>query len=273
MSPPIRPPDDFWWCSIPVWDLHVEDKFSGDIVLSFPRIDGTLPFIQLPLQVSLEIISHVGLPAIYDALLHCEKLRRVALSLEVTVNVSLPITVSTSHMRVLGHSHKKLQHCSWQSSTFRWCTPVWLMNRAETSFHAFIDQCVIQSSAPCKEPSRHSRQPGMSPLPFLQFFLVGLHLVWRYFFVVTQMPTSQRASHRSSSKEDLNITSTMMSSRISVFQPWECQFYFVQVITSCSMLSLHSVCCLDAQHGRWDYVHLRVFVDIDCWCAQQWPHK
>jgi hypothetical protein len=47
--------------------------------LSFPRIDGTSPFICLPRRVSLDIISHVGLPAIYDALHHCEKLRRVAL--------------------------------------------------------------------------------------------------------------------------------------------------------------------------------------------------
>jgi hypothetical protein len=51
----------------------------GDIGLSFPRIDGTSPFIQLPRQVSLEIISRVGLPAIYDAFSHCQKLRRVAL--------------------------------------------------------------------------------------------------------------------------------------------------------------------------------------------------
>ena len=80
MSTPIRPPHGIWWCSIPVQDLHIEDELCGDIGLSFPRIDGTSPFICLPRQVSLDIISRVGLPAIYGALHHCEKLRRVALS-------------------------------------------------------------------------------------------------------------------------------------------------------------------------------------------------
>ena len=80
MSPPIRLPNGIQWHTIPVQDLHVEDKFSGDIGLSFPRIEGTSPFIHLPRQVSLKIISHVVLPAIYDALGQCEKLRRVALS-------------------------------------------------------------------------------------------------------------------------------------------------------------------------------------------------
>ncbi len=80
MSPPILPPDGIWWCSIPVQDLHIEDEIRGDIGLSFPRIDGTSPFIRLPRGISLEIISHVGLPTIYDALRHCEQLRHVALS-------------------------------------------------------------------------------------------------------------------------------------------------------------------------------------------------
>ncbi len=75
MSPPIRPPDGIRWRSIPVRDLHVENKISGDIGLSFPRIGGTSPFIPLPRGISLEIISHVGLPAIYDALRDCEKMR------------------------------------------------------------------------------------------------------------------------------------------------------------------------------------------------------
>ena len=67
MSPPIHPPDGILWRSIPVGNLHIEDELSGDMGLSFPRIDGTSPFIRLPHQMSLEIISHVGLPAIYDA--------------------------------------------------------------------------------------------------------------------------------------------------------------------------------------------------------------
>jgi len=53
MSTPIRPPHGIWWCSIPVRDLHIEDELCGDIGLSFPRIDGTSPFIHLPRQFHL----------------------------------------------------------------------------------------------------------------------------------------------------------------------------------------------------------------------------
>jgi hypothetical protein len=80
MAPPTLPPDGIWWQSTPVQDLYVEDEIRGDIGLSFPRIDGTSPFICLPCGILLEIISHVGLPTIYDALCHCEQLRQVALS-------------------------------------------------------------------------------------------------------------------------------------------------------------------------------------------------
>ena len=45
MSPPIRPPHGIRWCPIPVRDLHIEDELCGHIGLSFPRIDGTSPFI------------------------------------------------------------------------------------------------------------------------------------------------------------------------------------------------------------------------------------
>ena len=53
MSTPICPPHGIRWCSIPVRDLHIEDELCGDIGLSFPRIDGTSPFIHLPRQFHL----------------------------------------------------------------------------------------------------------------------------------------------------------------------------------------------------------------------------
>jgi hypothetical protein len=37
----------------PCSSLHIEDKIRGDIGLSFPRIDGTSPFIRLPRCISL----------------------------------------------------------------------------------------------------------------------------------------------------------------------------------------------------------------------------
>jgi hypothetical protein len=58
LSPPIRPPDGIEWQSIPVQDLHIEDEISGNIGLTFPRINGTSPFIRLPHATLLDIISH-----------------------------------------------------------------------------------------------------------------------------------------------------------------------------------------------------------------------
>ncbi len=56
------------------------DIFTGKTISPQSRIDGTSPFTRLPCKMSLEIISHVGLPAIYDALSHCANLRKVSLS-------------------------------------------------------------------------------------------------------------------------------------------------------------------------------------------------
>ena len=36
---------------------NIDDKFSGDFGLSFPRIEGTSPFIRLARCISLEIVS------------------------------------------------------------------------------------------------------------------------------------------------------------------------------------------------------------------------
>jgi hypothetical protein len=151
MSPPIRPPHGIWcrWRSIPVRDLHIEDELSGDIGISFPRIDGTSPFIRLPCQVSLEIISCVGLPAIYDALSHCEKLRRVALSYSERKRVFTDFGKQATYACVGPQPSRNsnlvldnppfvdaLPHCQWEQL-------VWLMEQAETSFSLFADHSVI----------------------------------------------------------------------------------------------------------------------------------
>jgi hypothetical protein len=47
-TPPIRPPDGMNCCSIQVHDLYIVDEVNGDMGLTFPRINGALPFICLP---------------------------------------------------------------------------------------------------------------------------------------------------------------------------------------------------------------------------------
>jgi hypothetical protein len=149
MSPPIRPPHGIRWRSTPVRDLHIEDELSRDIGLSFPRIDGTSPFIRLPCQVSLEIIYHVGLPAIYDALSHCKKLRRVALCQSdrkcVFTDYGKHVTyacVGPQPSRIFNTVLNNppfvdaLPQCQWEKL-------VWLMKCAEISFRSFVDHCVL----------------------------------------------------------------------------------------------------------------------------------
>ena len=149
MSPPICPPHGIWWCSIPVRDLHIEDKLCGDIGLFFPRIDGTSPFICLPCWFSLEIISHVGLPAIYDALFHCEKLRRVALCQKDRKRVFTDYGKQVTYACV-GPQPSRISNTVLDNPPFvdalpqpQWEKLVWLMKCAETSFRSFADHCVI----------------------------------------------------------------------------------------------------------------------------------
>jgi hypothetical protein len=121
----------------------------GDIGLSFPRIDGTSPFIRLPRQVSLDIISRVGLPAIYDALHHCEKLRRVALSRSDGKRVFTDYGKQVTYACV-GPQPSRISNTVLDNPPFvdalpqpQWEKLVWLMKRAEISFRSFADHCVI----------------------------------------------------------------------------------------------------------------------------------
>jgi hypothetical protein len=57
--PMITPPKNINWRCHHVLDLHIQDDIRGDIGLTFCRIDGCLPFIHLPLNISLDIIDNV----------------------------------------------------------------------------------------------------------------------------------------------------------------------------------------------------------------------
>ena len=149
MSLPIWPPHGIRWHSIPVRDLHIEDTLIGDIGLSFPRIDGTSPFIRLPCRVSLEIISHVGLPSIYDALSHCKNHRCVALSQSDRKRVFTDFGKHVTYACV-GPQPSRISNTVLNNPPFvdalpqrQWEQLVWLMKRAETSFSLFADHCVI----------------------------------------------------------------------------------------------------------------------------------
>ena len=50
-NPPIVSPDGVIWRSLSIWvgnHLHVQDESNPSCGLTFPRVDGALPFIQMP---------------------------------------------------------------------------------------------------------------------------------------------------------------------------------------------------------------------------------
>jgi hypothetical protein len=103
----------------------------------------------LPRQVSLEIISHVGLPAIYDALSHCQNLRRVALCRSDGKRVFTDFGKQVTYACV-GPQPSRISNLVLDNPPFldalpqrQWEHLVWLMKRAETAFSLFADHCVI----------------------------------------------------------------------------------------------------------------------------------
>ncbi len=61
-NPPIFPPDGIIWRCLSVSgvkELHVQDELDPSHGLMFTRIDGTLPFICMPQQMSLDIIRQI----------------------------------------------------------------------------------------------------------------------------------------------------------------------------------------------------------------------
>ncbi len=112
-------------------------------------------------KCSLDIKSHVGLPAIYDALNHCKKLRWVALCRSDRKRVFADYGKQVTYACV-GPQPSRISNTVLDSPPFvnalpqpqsQWETLVWLMKCAETTFRSFADQLCHQSSAPCKEIS------------------------------------------------------------------------------------------------------------------------
>ena len=148
-TPPIRPPDDIRWRSIPIRHLHIEDELRGNIGLSFQKIEGVSPFIRLPRQISLDIIAECGLSRIYEAMQECEKLRRVALSRSdrkrVFTDFGKEVTYACVGPQPSRNSKTVRNNPPFMSSLpqHHWRSLVWVMKRAERSFRAFADHSII----------------------------------------------------------------------------------------------------------------------------------
>jgi len=131
-----------------VSDLFIPDDIRGDIGLTFRRIDGSLPFIRLPRDISLSIIGKCGLKKIYNALQACQNLCPPLLrsnKKHVFTDPGKPpryacIGPQASRTTPMIHEHpsftQKLPSHHWESL-------LWLMRRAEECFKTIADHQVI----------------------------------------------------------------------------------------------------------------------------------
>jgi hypothetical protein len=78
--PPIHPSKGIEWRSHHVSELHIQDETIGHIGLTFPHIDGALPFICLSRKIALDIIGQCGLSKICNTFNACKKLQRCPLA-------------------------------------------------------------------------------------------------------------------------------------------------------------------------------------------------
>ncbi len=75
-SPPILPPDGTSWCCVSVpggIHLYVPDDSNPLHGLTFPRVNGVLPFIKIPRDYALSITEEVTVNDIVDTLEECER--------------------------------------------------------------------------------------------------------------------------------------------------------------------------------------------------------
>jgi hypothetical protein len=146
--PMITPPKNVKWRRHHVSDLHIQDDLRGDIGLTFRRIDGCLPFIRLPRNISLSIIGQCALVEIYSALRACENLRpplcRSQTKRVFTDFGKLPryacVGPQVSRNSKIVHDHPSFMD---SLPTHHWESLLCLMRRAEESFKTIADHQVI----------------------------------------------------------------------------------------------------------------------------------
>lgn len=146
--PIITPPKRVTWRRHHVSDLHIKDDLRGDIGLTYRRIDGCLPFIRLPRNTSLAIISACGLVKVYNALQACENLRSPLCrsnKKRVFTDFGKPPCYACVGPQVSRNSLKVHDHPSFMDKLpmHHWESLLWLMRRAEEAFKTIADHQVI----------------------------------------------------------------------------------------------------------------------------------
>jgi hypothetical protein len=154
---PIKPPDGVLWRSISVHQLHVDDETQPTLGLTYPKIQGVHPIIQMPRQMSLDIIAEVGLEKITNSLTACEKLQRTALGRGDAKRVFTDYGKHLSYACVGPQPSRNSKTVSTQPpfmdalSDSHWRSSVWMMKRAKKNFRAIADHAVLSHLALAKK--------------------------------------------------------------------------------------------------------------------------
>ena len=141
----ITPPKSVKWRQHHVSDLHIQDDLQGDIGLTFCRIDGCLPFICLPHNISLDIIGQCGLGKMYNALQACANLCTPLCrsnKTRVFTDFNKPPRYACVGPQVSRNSPKVHDQSSFMDKLPTYPL-LWLMRRAKESFKTIADHQVI----------------------------------------------------------------------------------------------------------------------------------
>ena len=146
--PPITPPNGVIWRRLHVSDLCIRDDVRPTVGLTFPRVNGTLPFIRLPRATSLSIIGRCGLDKIHAALIACENLRsplRRSEKKRVFTDFGKTPRYACVGPQVSRNSQTVLDYPTFMEKLplHHWRALLWLMRRAEESYKDIADHQVI----------------------------------------------------------------------------------------------------------------------------------
>ena len=146
--PPITPPKGVRWRRLHVSDLFMQDDLREDIGLTFPRMNGCLPFIRLPRATSLSIIGRCGLEKIYAALKACETLRtplRRSDKKRVFTDSGKSPSYACVGPQVSRNSQEVLDYPAFMNKLplHHWRALLWLMRRAEEAYKDIADHQVL----------------------------------------------------------------------------------------------------------------------------------
>jgi hypothetical protein len=151
-NPPILPPDGINWRSVSVLDgyhLYVPDDSNPLRGLTFPRVDGVLPFIKMPRDCALAITEKVTINDIVATLEVCERLNKTPLirgeRKRIFGDYRQPVMYTSVGVQVSRNTSEVLTCNSFLQNLPKkqWSILMKLMRKAEDCFERLADSEVL----------------------------------------------------------------------------------------------------------------------------------